>query len=312
MLPTSTYTFRGGCCMKKISTKTMSLIAVLVVVALGQGIPSTGLVAFYSFTGAGNYTDGSGNGNNLYPTVPAAAPKPMLDRFNTASAADSFYNSFLVGSARSLPSGDSDRTFSFWVKPRSFNYITVQNLLYYGDTIAGKYCKIEITNEGIANRLHVSNGLSDFNVLCGPGTLVENWWNHLAVTITKSKVRIYINNRLDTAGLTTGWNTTKDSLVVGARKRIAGGGYTMSTANFWGGIDDISVYNRALSAEQVLQLFNAKSTIESTALTHGRCMLQTMPLNNENRKQWYNIQGKVLTNGIRGIRVSSFTKVILQ
>jgi hypothetical protein len=293
--------------MKQTILKAMSAVAVLVTVTFGAGISDVGLVAWYPFTGSGNYADGSGNGNNLYWNISGAVPASVSDRFGTANAADSFYNDYLVGDAMSLPSGDSDRTVSLWVRPLALT--GNQCLFYYGDTVSGKYLKIEVTDEGISNRLHVSNGLSELSVLCVPfasttrPSLAEESWNHVAVTITKNETKIYTNNRLDTTGVITGWNTTKDSLVIGARKRTSSNDNVRTNSNFLGGIDDISVYRVALSSTQITQLYNASSTIETTTITHGKTTIQRTPWSNVNNSRLYDARGRVITGRSFGIQV---------
>jgi len=300
--------------MRKMMNAVMT-IAVLAVIAWGQGIPATGLVAWYPFEGYRNYNDYSGNGNNLYVNVPGSQlnfPDSVSDRFGNAASADSFNNDQLIASARNLPAGDSDRTISIWLNPWSLQ--TTSCVFYYGDTTPGKYCKIETTSEGINKRLHISNGLSELSVLCVPyisstrPSIGEKSWNHLAVTITKNETKIYTNNRLDTTGQITGWNTTKDSLCIGACKRILMTGRTGSLSYFWGRIDDISVYNKALSATQITQLYNAKSFIEPTSIIINRTLTKkTSSISNKNF-QWYDAQGRATKNTTGRILINGQTK----
>ena len=304
--------------MRKMMNAVMT-IAVLAVIAWGQGIPATGLVAWYPLAGYRNYNDYSGNGNNLYVNMPGSPlnfPDSVSDRFGNAASADSFYNNQLIASARSLPTGDSDRTISLWVRPWILQ--TTQCIFYYGDTTPGKYCKIETTIDtpsgGSLRRLHISNGLSELSVLCVPyisstrPSIGEKSWNHIAVTITKNETKIYTNNRLDTTGQITGWNTTKDSLSIGACKRILSTGNMGNIYPFWGRIDDISVYNRALSATQITQLYNAKSFIEPTSIIINRALTKKTSSINNKIFQWYDARGRTIKNTTHGILINGQTK----
>ena len=149
-------------------------------------------------------------------------------------------------------------------------------------------------------RLHISNGISELSVLCVPfisstrPSIGQKSWNHIAVTITKNEIKIYTNNRLDTTSQITGWNTTKDSLSIGACKRILSTGNMGKIYSFRGRIDDISVYNRALSATQITQLYNAKSFIEPTSIIINRTLTKKTSSINNKIFQWYDARGRTV------------------
>ena len=85
------------------------------------------------------------------------------------------------------------------------------------------------------------------------GNVTPNSWNHVCVTYTGGVIQAYINGVAATmSGTTTGLNITNatNQLVVGEYANL--GGY-----KFYGKIPTMKIYNRALSAAEVQQNFNA-------------------------------------------------------
>jgi hypothetical protein len=87
----------------------------------------------------------------------------------------------------------------------------------------------------------------------GNTTVTTNNWVHACVTRVKSSgaVAIYVNGVLDKSG--TGGTT---SLMGNPNARI-GYGYDGPNPKYWNGtIDDVRIYNRALSGQEVQTLYN--------------------------------------------------------
>ena len=75
-------------------------------------------------------------------------------------------------------------------------------------------------------------------------------WYHFVGVYDGTHLRLYINSRLDSSVVTSGRILTSDeSLAIGA---ISGG----STEYFKGTIDEVRIYNRALSAEEIQAHYN--------------------------------------------------------
>lgn len=73
-------------------------------------------------------------------------------------------------------------------------------------------------------------------------------WQHVTVTWNGTNARYYINGVADATVSTTGSMTTGSSLLLGAQ---ANGGVPNFANFFTGSIDDVRIYNRALSAQEV-------------------------------------------------------------
>jgi sugar lactone lactonase YvrE len=98
----------------------------------------------------------------------------------------------------------------------------------------------------------VHNDLAD---LAGSTSIRTGTWTHVAATYDTNTVRLYFNGALD-ASQTVGPNRFIDSsvtdLLIGAV--FAGG---RISENFAGLIDEVSIYNRALTAAEIQSIYNA-------------------------------------------------------
>ena len=115
------------------------------------------------------------------------------------------------------------------------------------------------------------NGLpDDFRAwVNGGGAVPLNTWTHVAVTYDGSTARTYLNG----APARTLTGLSGDILPSGGPVKIASRSDNVLAVvprdRFNGRIDEISLYNRALSADEILAIFNAGSA--------GKCPLNTPP-----------------------------------
>ena len=86
-----------------------------------------------------------------------------------------------------------------------------------------------------------------------------NTWVHLFLTVSAYSdfYKIYVNGVQDYSGIYMGTTTNFDRIVIG--QRYYGGAY-QGASDFTGNISDVKVYNRALSANEILQNYNANKT----------------------------------------------------
>jgi hypothetical protein len=210
-----------------------------------------GMVAYYPFNG--NPNDTTGNGHN----GTAVGAIVCNDRFGNSARAYRFdgqndyisvadagslqlAGSFTIGAwinANSLRIGASREGGTLVRKGRSWhqNY----NFLLDGDG------KLKLHFETIGN--------NNFD-LSGQTTLQLHSWYHAVCVydVVGNTMRIYLNGRVDGAAFATGTPlTSADHLTIGVEDTVEIG-YTR-----WmdGDIDDVRIYNRALSGEEVMALY---------------------------------------------------------
>ena len=148
-----------------------------------------------------------------------------------------------------FPLGDSTRSVTGWFKADAGNQ--GQTFFAYGPNVAGK--RFSIAADRTQVLVAVSGHAWGVN-----GLELKEGWHHVAVTYAGGKsdaVLIYLDGELQSA-----------STLVGSPKRLNTGtgpaaiGRSVSgTKHYTGLIDDVRLYDVALSAEQVLALFDEHS-----------------------------------------------------
>jgi len=207
-----------------------------------------GLVAWYPFTG--NANDSSGNNNN--GTVNGATL--TADRFGNIGSAYSFNGSSYIevpySSTMNLPNG----TISFWFKT---SQSTLQIMLY-------KMVYATAENENYAFAIE-DNNLIDFyvkyNSNCTPGMgwqrctttnqYSDDSYHHMLGTISSDSLKMYVDGKKIASQVVP--NSSADicspsSLFIGRDWA------TNQLYDFNGSLDDIRLYNRILSQNEITYL----------------------------------------------------------
>lgn len=202
-----------------------------------------GLIAFYPFNG--NANDESGNGNNAIVDG-ALLTTDRYDKELSAYHFDGINDSIKVPSI-SLPVGNQPRTISVFFK--------VESPLLLDQYIAG--WGIEWDTPDSAFFLNVYREQYRFVVLhddLSVGPVTADTWIHFAVSYDGSIAYVYVNGVL--AGYRDSWeynvntyNTT--GLLIGVLPNRD----SPYAHSFKGSIDEVRVYDRALSAEEVYSLY---------------------------------------------------------
>ena len=205
----------------------------------GESTLDDGLVAYYPFNG--NANDESGNGNN--GTVDGATL--TTDRNGNADSAYDFDGSSLIR----VPDSDSldleedqPATFSVWVN------VAVQNAGHIfgkriGDTT--NYM-LDLT---VSGRPYFRGSPFNSGIL-GDDPLATNQWIHIACTWDGITCKLYVDGELSKEGnqSPTG-DPDNNDFVIGA----TGNGHA---TKFRGKIDELRIYNRGLSSEEVSELYD--------------------------------------------------------
>ncbi len=227
-----------------------------------DSIPSwltNGLVGYWPFNG--NANDESGNGNN--GTVNGATL--ASDRFGNSNKAYNFTGStttpsYIEGDCTSFPTGS--RTVSLWFYANDIGVGTAGRALFgYGGQTCGQSWLENIDNYGNGgNNYEVQGHCQNQQVLYNYGSNHPNGsWIHWVITTDNlNGTNFYIN----------GVNVKNDLTFINqtyvAGKRFIFGAYVSQDGNnyLWygncypynGKLDDIRIYNRALSASEVSYL----------------------------------------------------------
>lgn len=240
---------------------------------LAWGAQENGLVAYYPFNGNANDESGMGNnGTTHYLQL-------TTDRFNVPNSAYRFFGNknpnyvLFRSSYIDVPDSTSLRcsnvTVNAWVKPE---FTGIQQ--YMWPTILTKRINIHtapynsyILGSGLSQYsgylMHLSGGRDGLGIMSNQPVLIDEEWQMVTLTIDNGMVRIYHNgNEVGYAYEPT--NTpifSSESLLIGTAKKDG-------WQDWWGIIDEIRIYNRALSGSEINALYNldGKGTIQITPI----------------------------------------------
>ena len=255
--------------------KTKLIIAALLLAAssafaqVPSYVPTNGLVGWWPFNG--NANDESGNGNN--GTVSGATF--TSDRNGVVNSAFSFdgVNDY-IRCLTSGPVGSSARTISYWMKsiPSSNTYMLVS----YGSNSNGG-SEFDITyNSGCNLSIGIDINLWVRSVIANAVNYQD--WNFVTVTYDPtdgselSNVKYYINGLLLSNTCSTGGNLSYSINTLNVNPITFGrwcnlGGTQSNGYHFNGNLDDIGIWNRALSQQEITALYNAQSCTGTGAIT---------------------------------------------
>ena len=237
-------------------------------------VPSNGLVGWWPFTG--NANDLSVFGNN--GTVNGATL--TTDRFGAFGNAYSFNgisDKIDVQHSASLEifGSQSASTISVWF----YGYINQaseligkghhSNVANYGN----KY--LAITNDGLSYQYTLYDFSTLNSVRCPDGYFSSSQWYHLVFT-RDATLRVYVNGvDLSTATNNSGW-TTNYNLVLnntilsfGCRNNKDNNNVPFQNFFFNGKIDDIGIWNRALTQQEITALYTSTAGTLSALNCNG-------------------------------------------
>lgn len=226
---------------------------------------SSGLVASYPFNG--NTNDSSGNFND------GIIHNGIYDKDRYGNDQSSMYfdgvDSYVEGMnpGNNLPVGNSPRTFCAWVNNIEYHQWG-SNIFHYGTAQAAP------TNFHflITNVLGLGNGYG-YGVVYGNTNLNDSTWHFVTGVYeggTERNVKLYVDGKLDA----TGSITTEPNTVLTNNWRIGlfmGGG-----TPFNGNIDELKVFNVALTDQDIWDMYKATTTAPSLLYPANNSTVSTL------------------------------------
>jgi chitodextrinase len=222
--------------------------AALVVLLLGPastGAAPTGLVGAYSFdAGSGSVlADLSGNGNN---GSISGATWTSAGRNGGALTFDGTNDVVTVPDSASLDL--SGMTLEAWVRPTATGaWRTIATKEEPANQVYGLFSS---TDTGRPAGIYSIGSKRSQDIVRGPSALALSSWTHLATTYDGSNARLYVNgSQVATMPLAGQVRQSTQPLRIG--------GNTVWGEWFRGQIDDLRIYNRALSASELQSDMNS-------------------------------------------------------
>ena len=258
LLPNTTYYFRAfalvsdACNSREIISSTASFY-------------SSGLIADYSFDNSynnilGNYSFASNSGTSF-----------TTDRNGNANAALNLVSTGTTATIPNLSYGSSPRTISVWVKNYSYNWFVASACPFSYGTTANAY---ELAMYETAFNLNpYSNSFGDHYVDLSPLSITNalNTWNHYVISYDGTTSKIYKDGALLSSRnkvLTTANNS--DIFRLGLLN-------SFTSDYFNGAIDDLKIYNYALSQTEITNLYNNNNTLSSSSFSQNNLQVSLYP-----------------------------------
>lgn len=202
------------------------------------------LVGWWTFDGkditSGRMLDLSGNNNSLFPRNIATTTFYTSGAIGQGLKCDGVDDNLLLTSD---PIGTGQVTISMWIKPRSFSSSGL------GTMIWGNSTRFRISSVS-GNKLEFTSDSFTTSALSANDSIILNKWSHIvAVRNSSNQVSFYINGVLNgTANQSSG---TPSGSTVGSICESS------SSANRFDGIvDDVKIYNTALSYDAIVKLYS--------------------------------------------------------
>ena len=206
-------------------------------------IPSTGLVGYWPFNG--NANDESGNGNN--GTVNGATL--TMDRFGSANAAYSFDGlSEINCSMNAAPSGNQTRSLSLWIKTDNINQVN-KMLAGYGNDSPLQMFSLIMYNLNALGKVAFWARDNDTPFL---NSVQINEWTMYCVTYDGNAIFLYENGVLILSN-----DYSFIPLITPQSSIFHIGDFNNNVDGFNGNIDDVSVWNRNLTQQEIQQVTTA-------------------------------------------------------
>jgi hypothetical protein len=266
--------------MKKITTLLTLLVFSSIFSQIPYFVPTNGLVGYWPFNG--NANDESGNAHNGNITGATLT----TDRYGNANSAYLYSgnNNYITIPNTSTLSGFADITISGWVNISQFpsslsNGLSGLVTKWYGSGNCGGVtdnyaCYIRTNNQfvGATNQYRVYP-----NDLQTPNNLTtSNWYHFVMIHNSVTGGSFYIN------GILISTYTTVGALCSSTNSLYFGCDNVLGTLNrfFNGKLDDIGIWNRTLTQNEITSLYLADTTCQSLVINTGILSFNPVTYNN--------------------------------
>ena len=214
-------------------------------------VPTEGLVAWYPFNGNANDESGNGNHGEEYGT------SYVDDRFNGSAMAIACGEpqfATWVQLPTELETTALDFTFSFWIQPWSIDGRS--ELISRDDNApqAGGDWSIYITDGVLNFETRIGNEPTNFVV---GGNVEANAWSHVVINRNASQGEnlIFLNGAIVAAAAEPFGALSPTNPIHIGRHAV------LESLFFRGDFDDFGFWNRALTEEEILALYNAEPPV---------------------------------------------------
>lgn len=220
---------------------------------------SSKLVAHYKFDeGNGTTANNSVNDSSLNGTITGATWSKENKSGKSISFLDTS-NDYILSNNNANLSGD--QTFSTWVYPKSTSGL--EGIITNHNHETNSNIGINMVGTRYSISIGYTDGSREYNTKQSNQTVALNKWTHLTLkyNLNENSISLYINGKLDNQWtLTKTVKFTSGKILIGQWSTAYLGNY-----KFNGLIDEVKIYNTALTDEEIKQDYNQGSAITFSA-----------------------------------------------
>jgi uncharacterized protein (TIGR02145 family) len=211
----------------------------------GGTVPSNGLIAYYPFNG--NANDESGNGNNG-TIIGATLSNNRFGEVNKAFHFDGGNQYITIPNSISLNTPISEISIIAWVKTESGG-TNSPRIFRKGNT---GYDLCITPTSGLRKLVYYPNSGINYNNQQPTSSLSfsESVWHQVVITESGTTVSFYID------GVPAGTSTSALNILGQSSSIVTIGRKESGSDIFKGSLDDILIYNRVLSSEEIQSLYH--------------------------------------------------------
>jgi len=259
--PRHTFNQPGTYNVKLIAKGTNNTDTMEVGLGIGDIFPRNGLVGWWPFNG--NANDESGNGN--HGTVYGATL--TTDRFgnqNGAYLSNSNSTNSITGSCSNFPSGNSPRTISIWYNASGLGSGCCKGLFGYGGGGCGRGLILNFENQDVgAGKFEIQGHCQAFRQVMNYPLPANNFWHNVLISYDANSIlRFYFNGQLSYTSTPVSLNTNVNSKIFNLIGQVSPDGnspyFDVNWTPFNGKLDDIGIWNRALTQQEITNLYNGR------------------------------------------------------
>jgi hypothetical protein len=253
-----------------------ALTTQLVMAQVPSYVPTNGLVGYWPFNGNANDESGNGNNGNRNQVIEGT------DRYGNPNSSfyfDGLSSSIYISSLNNLQY--KPITYSVWINPNELNtmsYALGGGLVILGRDWAGNYNQgalmiFDYPAAGINNHVGYYIGQSSCQTNYTP---LLNQWTLIVMTLdSNDTLNFYINGTLVNSQYYPTNSTLNGPFKIGAGTDVD---INSNRFLFKGSIDDIGIWNRALTQDEITNLYNSANTNECLTMTINTGPLSTNPV----------------------------------
>jgi hypothetical protein len=209
-------------------------------VTVSNWVPPSGLVAAYTFEAGSGTSVADASGNGRTGTMNSGVSWTTAGKFGKALSFNGSSGLVTIADATSLDF-TSAMTIEAWVRPTSRSNWDTVVMKGYGTTGRAYALYAGDSNGRPATTVRIS---TTERSAAGTSSLALNTWSHVAMTYGGGRLRVYVNGAQVASTSVTGTiRTTSDALSLG--------GSSVWGRWFAGQIDEVRLYNRALSQTEI-------------------------------------------------------------